>query len=114
MVGRSLEDVRPTSESVTDQETAYQKIKHVRRSVGQMAELEGERLVATRREMQAAGRTAEDAQQCRFATVNSLSLGTMRPPVDDPWRSAACRSDHSRWRPSAVILRMSRGWVRKR
>jgi len=84
LVGGSLEDVRPTSDSVTDQETAYQKIKHVRRSVGQVAKLEGERLVATRRVIQAAGRPAKDAQQRRFATVNSLSRDTMRPPVDGP------------------------------
>ena len=84
MVGGSLEEVRPTSDSVTDQETAYQKIKHVRRSIGQVAELEGERLVATRRVIQAAGRPAKDAQQRRFATVNSLSRDTMRPPVDGP------------------------------
>jgi hypothetical protein len=94
----SPKGTRATSDPVTTQETAYQKIKHVRRSVGQVAELEGERFVATRRVMQAAGRHAKDAQLRRFATVNSLSRDTMRPSVDDPWRSAARRSDHLRRR----------------
>src|SRR5215218_499837 len=80
LVGGSLEDVRPTSEPLTDQETAYQKIKHVRRSVGQVAELEGERLVATRRVIQAAGGHGKGAQQRRFATVNWFSRDTMWPP----------------------------------
>ena len=114
LVGGSLEDVRPTSHPVTDQETAYQKIEHVRRWVGQVAELEGERLVAARRMIQAAGRHGKDVQQRRIATVPSLSRDTMRPPVDDPRRSAACRPDHSRWRRKGAILRMTRGWPRKR
>ena len=50
-----------------------------------------------RRVMKAAGRHAKDAQQRRFATVPSLSRDTLRSSVDGPRRSAARRSDHSRW-----------------
>ena len=60
---------------------------------GQAAEPEGERFVASRRVMQAAGGHPKDAQQLRFAAVASLSLGSMRPPVYDPGRSTARRSD---------------------
>jgi hypothetical protein len=84
LAGGCLEYVRPTSELITDQEAAHQRIMHLRRSVGYAAELEGERLVAARRVMHAAGRPAKDAQRRRFATVNSLSRDTLRPPVDGP------------------------------
>jgi len=63
---------------------------------GQAAEPEGERFVTARRVMQAAGGHGKDAQQLRFAAVASLSENTMCPPVDDPGRSTARRSDRPR------------------
>src|SRR5919112_5383534 len=63
---------------------------------GQASNPEGERFVAPRRVMHPAGGHPKDAQQLRVAAVASLSLGSMRPPVDDPGRSTACRSDRPR------------------
>jgi len=63
---------------------------------GQAAEPEGERFVAARRVMRPAGGHSRDDQRLRFAAVGSLSENTMCPPIDDPGRSTARRSDRPR------------------
>ena len=77
------------------QEPTYQKINHVRRSIGQAAEFGDERFEAARQVMQAAGRHGKGAQQRRSGTVPLLSQDSPRPLVDDPGRPATRRSSRT-------------------